>query len=76
VVLDAAFLDPGERAQAEALAQACGVPFEGVWMEAEPGVLRARMAARTNDASDANLEVLERQLALDVGEIRWRRFAS
>ena len=76
VVLDAAFLNPGERAQADALAQACGVAFDGVWMEAEPDVLRARVAARTNDASDADVEVLERQLALDLGEIGWRRSAS
>ena len=73
VVLDAAFLRPGERDAAEALARDVGVPFEGVWMEAAPEVLRARVAARKDDASDADLNVLEAQLAFDVGEVRWRR---
>jgi aminoglycoside phosphotransferase family enzyme/predicted kinase len=76
VVLDAAFLDPAERARAEALAQAAGVAFEGVWMEAPPEVLRARVAARTGDASDADAAVLERQLGLDVGTVTWRRQAE
>jgi aminoglycoside phosphotransferase family enzyme/predicted kinase len=73
VVLDAAFLRPHERAAAEGLARRAGLGFEGVWMDAAPDVLRARIAARTGDASDADVKVLEGQLALDVGEIGWRR---
>jgi predicted kinase len=73
VVLDAAFLKPGERAAAEALAAEAGVPFDGVWMDAAPEVLRARIAGRKDDASDADLKVLEMQLTLDLGEIGWRR---
>jgi aminoglycoside phosphotransferase family enzyme/predicted kinase len=73
VVLDAAFLRPAERAAVEGLAGAAGVAFEGVWMEAPADVLRARVAARTGDASDADVAVLEGQLALDVGEVGWRR---
>ena len=73
VVLDAAFLRPHEREAAEALAHETHVPFEGVWMEAAPDIMRARISARTGDASDADLSVLEGQLAMDVGEVRWRR---
>jgi predicted kinase len=73
VVLDAAFLDPTERARAQALAGEAAVPFDGVWMEAAPEVLRARVAGRTGDASDADVAVLERQLAWDVGAVTWRR---
>jgi predicted kinase len=73
VVLDAAFLRPGERAEAEALARGVGVPFQGLWMEADPYVLRERLRSRTGDASDADEAVLETQLALDLGEIGWRR---
>ena len=73
VILDAAFLRPGERAAAEDLARGAGAPFEGVWMAAAPDVLRARIAARTGDASDADLAVLEKQLTWDVGEVGWRR---
>jgi aminoglycoside phosphotransferase family enzyme/predicted kinase len=72
VILDAVFLDPERRAQAEAVAARCGVAFEGVWLEAPPEVLRARIAARTGDASDADLAVLERQLARDAGPVTWR----
>ncbi|OYX04352.1 MAG: gluconate kinase [Caulobacter vibrioides] len=71
VILDAAFLRPEERDAAEALAREAGVAFEGLWLEAAPDVLRARVAARTGDASDADVAVLERQLAYDVGEVRW-----
>jgi aminoglycoside phosphotransferase family enzyme/predicted kinase len=71
VVLDAVFLKPDERAAAEALARAAGVRFTGVWLEAPADTLRARVAARTSDASDADVKVLERQLALDPGAVGW-----
>jgi len=73
VVLDAAFLKPEERDAAEALGRRAGVACEGVWMDVAPEVMRARIAARTGDASDADLAVLERQLAQGVGEVRWAR---
>lgn len=63
VLLDAAFLRQDERAAAAALARQAGVPFAGEWLVASPEVLRARVAARTGDASDAGPDVLERQLA-------------
>jgi len=75
VILDATFLDPARRNEAEALAASLDVPFDGVWLDAPPDVLRARVAARTGDASDAGLEVLERQLAGDVGPVTWRRLS-
>ncbi len=73
VVLDAVFLRPEERAAAEALAQAQGVPFTGLWMEAPPEDLAARIAARTNDASDATPAVLGQQLQRDPGPLNWTR---
>jgi predicted kinase len=73
VVLDAVFLKPEERLRAQALAEAAGVAFQGVWLEAPPEVLRARVAARVNDASDADVAVLENQLTRDAGDIAWRR---
>ncbi len=73
VVVDAVFLKPEQRARAEALAQSVDVAFQGVWLEAPPEVLRARVAARVSDASDADVAVLESQLARDTGEIAWRR---
>lgn len=73
VILDAVFARPDERARAEALAQQAGVPFAGFWLEAEPSVLRARLAARRGDASDADAAVLEKQLTYDLGAIAWAR---
>ncbi|PVM87357.1 bifunctional aminoglycoside phosphotransferase/ATP-binding protein [Caulobacter endophyticus] len=73
VVVDAVFIKPEQRARAEALATKLDVAFQGVWLEAPAEVLRARVAARVNDASDADVAVLESQLTRDTGEIDWRR---
>ncbi|PVM92685.1 gluconate kinase [Caulobacter radicis] len=73
VVVDAVFIKPEQRARAEALATKLDVAFQGVWLEAPADVLRARVAARVNDASDADVAVLESQLTRDTGDIDWRR---
>lgn len=73
VVVDAVFIKPEQRARAEALARKLDVAFQGVWLEAPADVLRARVAARVNDASDADVAVLESQLTRDTGDIDWRR---
>jgi aminoglycoside phosphotransferase family enzyme/predicted kinase len=73
VILDAAFLKREERAAAAALADAAGTAFKGLWLEAPAEVLRARVSGRTGDASDADVAVLENQLAKDLGSIDWTR---
>ncbi|AYV49564.1 gluconate kinase [Caulobacter flavus] len=73
VVVDAVFIKPEQRARAEALAKKLDVAFQGVWLEAPADVLRARVAARVNDASDADVAVLESQLVRETGDIDWRR---
>jgi aminoglycoside phosphotransferase family enzyme/predicted kinase len=72
VVLDAAFLDPAHRGTAEEVARAAGVRFDGFWLQAPLGVLRARVAARRDDASDATEEVLLRASLVDPGPISWQ----
>ncbi len=65
-VVDAAFLRRADRARFRALAQTLGVPLLLVSCSAPPEVLRARLqrrAASGTDASEADLAVLERQLA-------------
>jgi predicted kinase len=59
VILDATFRDPARRAEALALHPG----GRGVWLDAPDAVLRARVAGRSGDASDADLAVLERQLS-------------
>lgn len=58
VVLDAAFLRRGDRAQARALADALGAPFAIVACKAPAAVLRQRLQARRGDASEARVDVL------------------
>jgi aminoglycoside phosphotransferase family enzyme/predicted kinase len=73
VVVDAAFLDPAERDDMEALARQCGAAFAGLWLEADEATLVARVSARTGDASDATADVVRKQLARGAGEIGWAR---
>ena len=73
VILDAVFLKHDERAAAEKMAQIAGVAFAGIWLDVPAEAMRARIAARTGDASDADVAVLERQLQRDPGEIGWKR---
>ncbi len=75
VLVDAAFLRAAERAEFAALAQGAGVPFHILACEAPVEVLRQRITerqARGADASEATVEVLEKQLGwlepLDANE--------
>jgi aminoglycoside phosphotransferase family enzyme/predicted kinase len=76
VVVDAVFLSGDERRRIEAIAREAGTEFHGVWLEAPPETLRDRLAARRDDASDADARVLDFQLALDPGPIDWLRPAD
>jgi aminoglycoside phosphotransferase family enzyme/predicted kinase len=73
VILDAVFLKPAEREAAEQAAMTAGVTFEGVWLDVPAEVMKQRLAARTGDASDADVRVLEQQLQRDPGEIGWEQ---
>lgn len=76
VVVDAVFARPDERIEIEQVAKRCGVRFDGIWLEAAPDVLQARVAARKGDASDATPQVVEQQLGYDLGNIGWHRIAA
>lgn len=73
VVMDAVFAADSERLAAQALAERCGVNFRGYWLEAKAGILKARVAKRLGDASDATPEVVEVQSTYDLGDIAWTR---
>ena len=65
VILDATFLAREPRLQARALAASLGARFAILHFEARPDTLRARVRKRSlhnDDASDADLAVLESQL--------------
>jgi uncharacterized protein len=72
-IVDATFLDAGQRADIAAAAAEAGVPFAGLWLDAPQPVLGNRVDARTGDASDADRAVLTRQLEAESGPIAWPR---
>lgn len=76
VVADAVFAKPDQRAAIEQVARQAGVRFDGLWLEAPPELSKQRIAERRANVSDATPEVLERQLAYDLGEIAWTRIDS
>lgn len=71
VIADALFSRPADRLAVETIARQGGVPFRGLWLTAPYEVLAARVAVRRNDASDATVEVLKRQMETPPGPISW-----
>ena len=49
------------------------MPFLGVWLDAPESVLSARAEQRRLDVSDADADVIRRQLVQDTGSITWHR---
>lgn len=62
VVADAVYGLADERNALKDVAKRANVSFTGFWLKAPLCVLESRIAARTNDASDATIEVLHKQL--------------
>jgi len=73
VVANAVFAHADERMAIEEVARANHVPFVGLWLEADPAVLRARVEARPVVDSDATVSVLDKQLESGTGPIGWHR---
>src|SRR5207245_512424 len=57
-------------------AAASRVPFTGLWLDAPAETMRARIAGRRGDASDASVEILDRQLAHNPGALDWIGIAA
>jgi aminoglycoside phosphotransferase family enzyme/predicted kinase len=62
VIVDAVFASSEQRAPFRALAADKGLPFHVLEFAASAGTLRERIAGRQAGASDADLDVLEKQL--------------
>lgn len=71
VVVDAVFAREDERLQVASGARLAGADFEGLWLEAPREELTRRIRNRRDDASDATVDVLERQLKYDLGKLGW-----
>lgn len=70
VVADATFMDPAHRAALQAAAGSAA-PFLGTWLEVPMAELERRVAARTGDASDADLAVLRSAARAGAGAGTW-----
>jgi len=71
VIADAVFSKPCQREAIANIARELDVPFVGLWLEAQNNILLTRVAQRVDDASDANVQVVKKQLSYDVGPINW-----
>jgi len=68
VIVDAVHAKAEEREALAALAAKLGVAFTGIWLEAPRATLRQRVSVRKNDVSDATPEIVDRQLAYNLGK--------
>ena len=75
-IVDAVFMNPTDRAAAEAAASAAGVDFVGVWLHAPPDVLLERVRRRSAGASDADADVVRMQGQRDAGTVSWSRIEA
>ena len=72
-LVDAVFARPQERAVMSRSAQALGVPFRGLFLDADLATRAARVGARSRDASDADAAVVQAQESYDLGALDWTR---
>lgn len=73
VVVNAVFDGADHRASLADAALAAGVPFKGIWLEADAALLNHRVTTRPPGPSDATVDVLAHQLAHGTGMIEWSR---
>jgi aminoglycoside phosphotransferase family enzyme/predicted kinase len=71
VIVDAVYLEGRDRDRIEQVAAETDVPFAGLWLTAPGETLLARVRSRKDDASDATAKVLQAQLEVDPGPLRW-----
>jgi hypothetical protein len=72
-IIDAVALLPDERHAFAEVARKAGVPFTGLWLEADAEAMAGRIRTRRGDASDATAEVLAEQLRQGPGPLDWAR---
>ncbi|WBL76529.1 AAA family ATPase [Bradyrhizobium xenonodulans] len=71
VIVDAVFASESERDDLAALALACGVPLNGLFLVADLATRQARIGSRHSDASDATQEVAALQEHYNIGHLGW-----
>jgi predicted kinase len=76
VIADAVFARGEQREAIEQVGRRLGIPFDGLWLESSPEIMRQRIEKRRNNASDATVDVLDQQLTYDLGPLDWSRLNS
>jgi aminoglycoside phosphotransferase family enzyme/predicted kinase len=76
VIVDAVHAKPQERDAVAEVAARTGAKFTGLWLEAPIDVLVSRVAARNNDASDADAFVVKEQAERPLGAMTWTRLQA
>ncbi|TQV74295.1 AAA family ATPase [Denitrobaculum tricleocarpae] len=76
VIVDAVFSKPAEREAFETMAKGRSVAPQCFWLRAPEETLKARVAARHGDASDATPAVVDQQAGYDLGALSWRQVDS
>jgi aminoglycoside phosphotransferase family enzyme/predicted kinase len=72
-IIDAVFATRQERAAAVASAEVLGVPFCGLFLDADLETRLARVTGRGRNVSDADAAVARRQESYDLGALDWTR---
>ncbi len=72
-VFDAVFAAETERRRIEDVARRVEASFTGIWLTAPEEALKARVASRAADASDATTDVIDKQLGYDLGQMTWAK---
>jgi uncharacterized protein len=72
-IVDAVFAHASERAVMRQSAEALGVLFHGLFLDADLATRIARVSARRHDASDADAAVARSQESYDLGALDWAR---
>ena len=73
VVLDGVHARPDERLAARQVAEKLGISFTGIWLDADPSLLKSRVSVRKGDISDATPAVVEEQIGYDLGAMDFAR---
>ena len=71
VVVDAVFARPAPRDRIEGLARGEGIPFLGLFLNADLAIRLARVGQRAHDASDADSTVAYLQEGYELGSVTW-----
>lgn len=72
-IVDAVHAIPAEREMVAQVAREAGARFVGIWLDAPEQRLIERVGERYGDASDADADVVRRQMGYDLGGVDWEK---